>query len=136
MKLGIMVVEDTWVRTCTRSHAKKSLILSFSSPILPSDHVIVVPITRPPRVQVAFKTDCIVTREDWANTTATLTNVRVTLGAGDERGWVFPNILPGPELSKKACSGEPLVRGLVSVHENPRGFRISTARSSTKLAGR
>ena len=109
------------------------MLIASTSPGVPSDHV--VPTTRPPRIQVAYNTNCIVAGEDRTDTGATLANVCAAFGAGDERGRVFPNILPGHELSEEACSDKPLLLRLSSVLESLHCFHVSTARTTAKLAG-
>lgn len=98
-----------------------------------SDHV--VPATWPPRVQSAINTDCVVTGEDGADTSTTLANVGVAIGAGNERGWILSNVLPGYKLPKEARGDQSLLRRLSSVLENPHRFHVSTARPPAKLAG-
>lgn len=94
-----------------------------------------MPTTRLPRVRPAIDTDCVVTRENRADTSTTLANVCVTIGAGNERGWILSNALPGHELSKEARGDHPLLRRLSSVLESPHRFHVSTARPPAKLAG-
>ena len=109
------------------------MLLSFTKSIIPLDHV--VPTTWPPRVQIARDTNCVVAGIHRANTGTTLANVSVAFGAGDERGGIFPNPLPGQQLSKEACGRHSFLPSPSLVVESPHRFHISTASTATKLAG-